>query len=247
MDAAVTEENVVGGRSCGGLRLKAGRDHHHDLLYVHEVWHHSRYRATVKTEYTSEVHSEVGRLCTNKKQYKSNQVHRLQNILCSLLSLLALLPRSQLLHLPPSHPPPSSPLLPLALVLSGGIRLNEGNPTTSLFQKTARGIQWFNESGIDVCVSKPQLWRQSPRDCVCVCLCMHVWRGLPVTSGVLVILFESCSNFTRGVCVYAGTGASLMCECMWGETCDSQRGRLLLWTDFNQSFHPCESFANLLT
>lgn len=32
-----------------------------------------------------------------------------------------------------------------------------------------RGIQWFSEqSERGVCVSKPHLWRQKPRDCVCV-------------------------------------------------------------------------------
>lgn len=116
MDAAVMEENVVGGRSCGGLRLKAGRDHHHDSLYVREVWHHSRYRATVKTEYTSEVHSEVGRLCTaNKKtvQVKSGSQATEHRLFSSLFASFAA----------SFSTPPSSSIVPSPLLLPPSSRL----------------------------------------------------------------------------------------------------------------------------
>lgn len=133
------------GKKCS-LREKYIREaehdhHHHRFAFVCAVWRHIRYEATVKskpTPRTLELHGDGCKFCINKKRkFKSNQVYKPKyfSSTFSLLLFLAFLvrPQSSSPSIPRSLPPSSHLASP-----SGGNRLNEGNPTTSLsFKKTS--------------------------------------------------------------------------------------------------------------
>lgn len=187
---------------------------HHWFAFVGVVWWFLRYGSTIKSETTLrtlELHADVVNFASTREEKPS------ENLLIPSFAASFSPPSSSSLSLPPSHPPSSSPLVSF---LSGGKRLNEGNPTTSLFFQKTEDRREFNDLASSQKERERRAWASLSSDAnrlvtLCVCMwahvCVCVEGAANDVGGVSYSVWES-SDFTWEVCVYASTLGSLMCR-----------------------------------